>query len=148
MVTATAASACGPIPKDTEGSLDRITGGTLRVGVSENPPWTQVADDGSVTGREVDLLSGFAEQHNAQVEWTPGAESDLIMTLDRGDLDVVIGGLASSSPWSKHAALTRPYTEEVTPNGETEKMVMATRLGENALLVALETYLANTGEAQ
>ena len=41
----------------------------------------------------------------------------------------------------------RPYADEVTPDGDTEQMVMATPLGENALLVALETYLAGTGEA-
>lgn len=139
---------CGTtFPKDTDGSLDRITGGALRVGVSENPPWTEVADDGGVTGREVDLLAGFAQGQDATVEWTPGAESELIMAMARGDLDVVVGGLTSDSPWEMEVALTRPYAQEVTPDGDTEEMVMATPLGENALLVALETYLADTGEA-
>lgn len=141
-------TACSiPFPRDTDGSLDRITGGALRVGVSENPPWTEVADDGGVTGREVDLLAGFAQGQDATVEWTPGAESELIMAMARGDLDVVVGGLTSDSPWEMEVALTRPYAQEVTPDGDTEEMVMATPLGENALLVALETYLADTGEA-
>lgn len=148
VVTALCLTACsGPFPKDTDGSLDRITGGALRVGVSENPPWTEVADDGGVTGREVDLVAGFAQQHDATVEWTPGAESELIMAMARGDLDVVVGGLTSDSPWEKEVALTRSYAQEITPDGDTEQMVMATPLGENALLVALETYLAHTGEA-
>lgn len=148
LVVALAATACGgPFPRDTDGSLDRITGGTIRVGVSENPPWTEVSDDGGVTGREVDLVTDFAQAHNAEPEWTPGAESELIMAMKRGDLDVVIGGLTSDSPWEKEVALTRPYADEVTPDGDTEKMVMATPLGENALLVALETHLAQTGEA-
>ncbi|WP_264885922.1 transporter substrate-binding domain-containing protein [Dietzia sp. NCCP-2495] len=143
------ATACGgPFPRDTDGSLDRITGGTLRVGVSENVPWTESLDDGSVAGREVDLVTGFAATIDAEPDWTPGAESELIMAMKRGDLDVVIGGLTADSPWSKEVALTRPYATEVTPDGETEKMVMATPLGENALLVALETHLAHTGEAQ
>ena len=142
------ASGCGSsFPKDTDGSLDRITGGALRVGVSENPPWTEVSDDGGVTGREVDLVAGFAQQQDADLEWTPGAESELIMAMARGDLDVVVGGLTSDSPWEKEVALTRSYAQEVTPDGDTEQMVMATPLGENALLVALETYLAQTGEA-
>lgn len=141
-------AACGtPFPKDTDGSLDRITGGTLRVGVSENPPWTEVGDDDSVTGREVDLLTGFAREYDATVEWTPGAESELIMAMARGDLDIVVGGLTADSPWEKEVALTRAYAQEVTPDGDTEEMVMATPLGENALLVALETYLAHAGEA-
>lgn len=147
LVAVTAAACGGPFPRDTDGSLNRLTGGTLRVGVSENPPWTDVADDGEVTGREVDLVAGFAQAHDAEPEWTPGAESELVMAMKRGDLDVVIGGLTSDSPWEKEVALTRPYAEEVTPDGDTEKMVMATPLGENALLVALETHLAQTGEA-
>lgn len=146
-VTTLAAACGGPIPKDTDGSLARITDGVLRVGVSENPPWTEVYDDGRVDGREVDLVTGFAGAHAADVEWTPGAESELAMAMARGDLDVVVGGLTSDSPWEKEVALTRPYTEEVTPDGDTEKMVMATPLGENALLVALETYLAEAGGA-
>ena len=144
VVVLTVAAACGgSFPRDTDGSLDRISDGTLRVGVSENPPWTQTFDDGRVSGREVDLLAGFAAEHRADVEWTPGAESELVMAMARGDLDVVVGGLTSDSPWEKEAALTRPYTQEVTPDGDTEEMVMATPLGENALLVALETYLAH-----
>ena len=147
-LVATLAAGCGtPFPRDTDGSLDRITDGALRVGVSENPPWTEVADSGAVTGREVDLVTGFAQEYGATVEWTPGAESELVMAMARGDLDVVVGGLTSDSPWEKEVALTRPYAQEVTPDGDTEKMVMATPLGENALLVALETYLAGTGEA-
>lgn len=147
LVAVLVASCGGPFPKDTDGSLDRITAGVLRVGVSENPPWTEVGDDGGVTGREVDLVAGFARGRDATVEWTPGAESELVVAMARGDLDVVVGGLTSDSPWAKEVALTRPYAQEVTPDGDTEEMVMATPLGENALLVALETYLAQTGEA-
>lgn len=39
-------------------------------------------------------------------------------------------------------ALTRPYTSVESDEGETEDMVMGVRLGENALLVALERHLA------
>ncbi|MFL0580204.1 substrate-binding periplasmic protein [Dietzia sp. 179-F 9C3 NHS] len=141
------AGCSGPFPRDVDGSLERISGGTLRVGVSENPPWTQVSDDGEVTGREADLVTGFARSEGARVEWTPGAESELVTAMTRGDLDVLIGGLTADSPWEQEVAITRHYAEEVTPDGDTEKLVMATPLGENALLVALETYLAGTGEA-
>jgi polar amino acid transport system substrate-binding protein len=144
LVVLAVTTACGgPFPRDTDGSLDRIRDGVLRVGVSENPPWTQTFDDGRVSGREVDLLTGFAAEHRADVEWTPGAESELVMAMARGDLDVVVGGLTSDSPWEQEVAMTRPYAQEVTSDGDTEEMVMATPLGENGLLVALETYLAH-----
>ena len=95
----------------------------------------------------MDLLTGFAQGEDATVEWTPGAESELITAMTRGDLDVVVGGLTSDSPWQQEVALTRPYAKAVAPDGGTVEMVMATPLGENALLVALETYLARAGEA-
>lgn len=149
VTTVTAAAACsGPLPYDTDGSLDRITGGTVRVGVSENPPWTDVDDDDGVSGREIDLATGFATAHDATVEWTPGAESQLVEAMSDGKLDMVIGGLTADSPWQSEVALTREYTEDVTADGDTIQRVMGVPLGENALLVALETYLAHTGEAQ
>lgn len=146
-VLTTTAACGGSIPRDTDGSLDRITGGALRVGVTENPPWTEVDDDGRVAGREVDLVTDFAEELDARVEWTPGVESELVRSMERGDLDVLIGGLTSESPWEKDVALTRSYAQQTTPDGESRERVMATPLGENGLLVALESFLANTGEA-
>ena len=145
VVTMVAAACSSPLPYDAEGSLERITGGTLRVGVSENPPLTVLDDDGGVSGREVDLIAGFASVHDATIEWTPGAESQLVEAMSDGELDVVIGGFASDSPWESEVALTREYTEDVTADGDTIRRVMATPPGENALLVALETHLAGTG---
>ena len=106
-----------------------------------------VHDDDRVSGREADLVAGFAATRDATIEWIPGPESELVAGMARGDLHVVVGGLTADSPWSEEVALTRPYAQELTPDGDTEQMVMATPLGENALLVALETYLAGTGEA-
>lgn len=141
------AGCSGPFPRDTDGSLEQVTGGTLKVGVSENPPWTVVHDDDRVSGREADLVAGFAATRDATIEWIRGPESELVAGMARGDLHVVVGGLTADSPWSEEVALTRAYAQELTPDGDTEQMVMATPLGENALLVALETYLAGTGEA-
>lgn len=142
-------TACsGPFPRDVDGSLERISGGVLRVGISDNPPLARYDDAGRATGREVDLVTGFADSEGADIEWTPGSESELVMALKRGDLDIVIGGLLADSPWQKEVALSQHYATETTPDGDTEKHVMATTLGENALLVALETYLAHRGEAR
>lgn len=132
-------------PRDSEGTLQRASGGVLRVGVSENPPWTRVADDGTVTGSEAAIMRGYASSIKARIAWTPGAESQLIQLLDEGELDIVIGGLSSDLPWQQHAAFTRPYAESPRPDGSTRKMVFATRLGENALLGNLERYLIDQG---
>lgn len=137
---------CGvTLPTDPEGTLERVEGGFLRVGVSPHPPWTDAAgpgtDESTPGGTEVDLLVRFAEQLDAEVQWTVGGEEDLIAELAAGRLDVVVGGLTAKSPWASHAALTRPYITVPGPDGSAEGHVMATPMGENAFLVTLETFL-------
>ncbi len=147
LVVASSGAGCAEptFPKDPEGTLERVSGGVLHVGVSENPPHTTVADDGSVGGTEVDIIQGYADRIGATVEWIDGAESELMEMLRQRDVDVVIGGLTASSPWSTHAAFSRPYATTVGPDGKAAKLVVATRLGENALLTNLERYLIDEG---
>lgn len=142
---------CGTsLPRDPEGTLDRVRGGTLRVGVSVNPPWTEVpgAPTGAgtpptepPTGIEPDLLTAFAATLDAEVQWATAGESTLVADLRDGRLDVVVGGLTDTSPWTSDAALTRPYVVVPVRDGEPEAHVMAAAPGENALLVALELFL-------
>lgn len=134
---------CGrSFPDDSRGTLEQATNGVLRVGISENPPWTDVADDGTVTGSEVELVQAYAESINARIEWVPGSESVLADQTKHDQLDVVIGGLTKDSPWTDKIALTRPYQSVPAADGSTDKMVMGVQLGENALLISLETFLA------
>ena len=136
----TAVAGCADIPADPEGTLERASGGVLRVGVSAHEPWT-VVEGGNRSGVEVRLVEDFAAGFDADVEWHDGGEEALMERLHRGELDVVVGGLTEKPPWSSHAALTRPYVVVTSPAGGDEPHVMATRMGENALLVALERHL-------
>ena len=131
---------CASIPVDPEGTLERASGGVLRVGMSAQPPWTAL-EDGERTGVEVRLVEDFAEGIDAEIEWVDGGEESLMHELELGRLDVVIGGFTEASPWVDLAALTRPYVEVTGPSGALEAHVMAARIGENALLVALERHL-------
>lgn len=136
-------SACGSLPADAEGTYDRARDGTLVVGVSEHPPWTSVdPDTGEVTGSEAELIKGFAETINAEIDWQPGPESVLAGAISEGEVDIVIGGLTTAAPWSSQMAMTRAYTSVETEDGSTEEMVMGVPLGENELMVELERYLA------
>ena len=94
-------------PRDPEGTLDRVRGGTLRVGVTEAEPWVKLSGDPA--GVEVELIKEFAATLEAEVEWVEGSESDLMEALDGRQLDVVIAGLTRRSVWMNAAALTRPY---------------------------------------
>ncbi|SCL26307.1 polar amino acid transport system substrate-binding protein [Micromonospora pallida] len=96
-------------PRDTGTTLDDVRGGVLRVGVSEAPPWTRVADDGMVTGAEARLVQRLADRLDARVEWYPGSESTLMAALKDRVLDLVVGGLDAKAPWTREASLTRPY---------------------------------------
>jgi len=127
------------IPADPDGTLERVTGGQLRVGVSHNPPWTDISGD-APTGTETKLIAGFAVARDAGVVWEAGGEEQLMTQLRDGRLDVVIGGLTDESPWTSHAALTTPYTQAARADGSTEQHVLAVPLGENAFMVALEQH--------
>jgi polar amino acid transport system substrate-binding protein len=97
-------------PRDPDGTLDRVEGGTMRVGVSAHEPWTRVSE-GEPTGVEVTLVKQFAARLRAKIEWVPGSEEELIEALRREELDLVIGGLTHKSQWKKEVAFTRPYVE-------------------------------------
>lgn len=134
----------GTLPKDSQGTLDRVTGGVLRVGVSEHPPFTVVHPDGGISGQEVELLREYAAGIDAEIDWMPGPESVLAEAMKAGELDVVIGGFADDSPFTSDIAFTRPYTTMERPDGSTAKVAMGVRPGENALMVDLELFLART----
>lgn len=132
-------------PRDPEGTLLRATDGVLRVGASTHAPYVEVSDSGQVGGSEAEIMRGYAESIDAEIEWVEGAEGELMERLKLGEVDVVIGGLPSDTPWVTHAALTRPYRTATGPEGDEIKLVMATRLGENALLSSLERHLISEG---
>jgi ABC-type amino acid transport substrate-binding protein len=135
-----ALAGCGvTIPSDPDGTLDRVRGGELRVGVSINPPWTGAGADRS--GTEIDLIREFADSIDAEIAWTEGGEETLANAMERGELDLIIGGLTSESPWVDKVALTAPYTSWTDDRGKTHDQVMAVPMGENAFLFELESFL-------
>jgi polar amino acid transport system substrate-binding protein len=109
LVLCLAAAACD-YPRDPEGTLDRVEGGTMRVGVAHNPPWVDLSGP-RPEGVEVELIERFAEQLEAEIEWFEGTESDLVEAMRGFQLDVLIAGLTRASLFRKHVALTRPYLD-------------------------------------
>jgi hypothetical protein len=132
---------CGSIriPADPDGTLDRVRSGVLRVGVSPHEPWTRVTT-AEPDGRESDLVRRWAAGLDARIAWTVGGEQPLVQAMERGELDLVIGGITSDTPWVDQAAVTRPYATSEGPDGPQEHVMLAP-MGENAFLVELERYL-------
>ncbi len=74
--------------------------------------------------------------------WTIGSEEDLVDGLERGGLDLAIGGMTERTPWSERVSVTRGYRGyRGVPSGHGEPVVILLPLGENRLQSALEQYL-------
>jgi polar amino acid transport system substrate-binding protein len=130
-----AALACR-LPRDPEGTLERVRGGTVRVGAIHSPPWVTVEHrDSDPYGLEIDLVRGLADAMGARVEFTVGGETALFERLGEFELDLVVGGLADDSPYADEVGLTRPYVEA---GGKGH--VVAGPPGENAWLRVVEAY--------
>lgn len=126
------------IPSDPDGTLDRVTGGTLRAGASPDGTLVVVAGD-TVSGPLADLVEGFAQTRDAEIVWTVASEESLVADLEAGDLDLAIGGVTDASPWSDRVSLTRGYSG-IDGAGDRAISVLLPQ-GENGLQTALEQYL-------
>lgn len=125
VVAALVVGAACQYPRDVNGTLERVTGGTLRVGVIPGDPFVKL-EGGRPGGVEPRLVEAFARELDAQVEYTEGGEEKLAEALRERDLDLVIGGLTRRSQAKKQAVPTRPYlrTELVlgAPPGARDKI--------------------------
>jgi polar amino acid transport system substrate-binding protein len=128
------------LPRDPEGTLERVRGGVLRVGAIDEAPW--VVHDahrdahGQPRGVEVALVEALADRLGAEVRWDHGGETRLLAALERFELDLVIGGLDADSPYADEVGFTRPYYE-----ADGHAHVLAAPPGENAWLMTIEGFL-------
>jgi len=93
-------------PRDPDGTLDRATGGTIRVGVGQRMPWAGWEGDRPV-GVEVELVSGLADRLHARIEWSRGSDEELLEALQKRALDLVAAGLDDRSAWKTKVSFTR-----------------------------------------
>ncbi len=96
-------AACGPYPRDIEGTLDRIERTQrLRVGLADLRPGDEraarrfVARLGRATGARVAAEAGSLESRLAR--------------LEQGEFDLVIGEIAEDSPWAAAVAVIEPLS--------------------------------------
>lgn len=149
-------SGCGTaFPADPHGTLEKVQGGTLRVGATPNGEWVGITgpatgkiSDRDVLGSDAELVRGFAGQLGADIEWVAGTEQVLADELKHGSLDLVVGGLDDTTPWVTHAGMTRPYADSTDRRGHAHKHVMLVPLGENAFLLELDRYLLAAKESE
>lgn len=122
---------CSEIPKDPEGTLDRIKAErAFRVGI--------IGSDGSPAGadRQRLMLQRVVQATGAAADIERGATEPLLTRLEEGELDFVLGEIAPASPWGKRVTILPPLGEEVTKDGHVHVVAIA-RNGENAWISLL-----------
>jgi polar amino acid transport system substrate-binding protein len=98
-------------PRDPRGTLDKVQNGTMRVGIVNYDPWTQM-EEGRPSGVEVELLRDFAGELEAEIVFVQGTVPELLEAARQGEVDVVAGGFTDTSPGvseGKEAGVTSPY---------------------------------------
>jgi polar amino acid transport system substrate-binding protein len=128
-------------PADPEGTLDRVTGGTLRVGVIQDPPWVELQPSREPVGVEPELVRRFAETIDAEIEWVEGTEADLAAAMRGFQLDLMIGGLTREFPYVHDVAMTAPYVDTEVELGVPPGEEMPDGLG------GVEVYVERSSEA-
>jgi ABC-type amino acid transport substrate-binding protein len=139
LVVSAALAGCGvSVPVDPDGTLQAVSGSELKVGVSPDHGLADISGD-MPSGPLIDLVDQFADSLDAEVDWTTGSEETLVVMLEEGDLDLVVGGLTDQTPWVDRVGVTRGYRE--IDGAEDRALVMFVPLGENAFLTKLEGFL-------
>ena len=131
MTAALLIGGCGAIPQDPEGTLDRIKAErTFQVGM--------ITSHGAPAGfdRQRLLLRRVARATGASPTLEQGAAEPLLMRLEEGQLDLVLGEVAPASPWGKRVTILPPLAEQVTRDGHVHVVAIA-RNGENAWISLL-----------
>ena len=102
-----------PAPTATSASpvIDRILQhGELRVGTSGNqPPLTATTKDGRIIGFDADLSAALAKSMGVRLKLVPIQFAELLPTLVRGDVDMVLSGLTMTPERNLHVAFVGPY---------------------------------------
>ncbi|HYE26855.1 MAG TPA: hypothetical protein VEA61_01280 [Allosphingosinicella sp.] len=122
---------CDRLPRDPDGTLDRIRAEQrFRVGL--------IATGDAPTGAELEsvFLGRVARATGATPLLKQGASEPLLLELEEGGLDLVIGPLSPESPWVDRVALLRPIGEIRAP----QHLVLTpiARKGENRWIMLLE----------
>lgn len=126
-VAAGVLAGCDELPRDPEGTTERVTGSVLRVG------WIAGAEPTEV---ERAAVEGLAARLDAAVEAAEGTAHEFAAELDEGKVHLVGGGLPENTPFASDIGLSKPVGTIVL-RGEAQPTVMAVRSGENRFLLLL-----------
>lgn len=96
-------------PDVDEGGLPDLGGRELIIGSDPLPPMTIIADDGSLTGFEPDLMDEICGLVNCSVDWKIVAWDGIFAALAAGEYDLVVGGVVYTDERDEIVDFTDPY---------------------------------------
>lgn len=127
---------CDALPKDPDGTVERVRGGSFRVGMIASPPLPS-ADRTPAAGKAQRFVEGVAASAEARPEVVAGAAEPLLSMLEAGELDLVVGPMTEKSPWMTTVTFLPPLEKDMTGDGHHQLVAMA-RNGENAWITLLD----------
>jgi hypothetical protein len=129
-------AACGPIPRDPDGTSEAIAArGYVRVGIA-----TDTGTLAGEPGRIADLLRAL--RTSSRIE--RGATEPLLTRLEEGELDLVLTPLAADTPWATRVTLGPSLLADDVA-GKTHELRPAMRMGENAFIGRVHTAALSVG---
>jgi ABC-type amino acid transport substrate-binding protein len=125
-------TACDGIPRDPEGTLERIRRDqVMHVGM---------VDGASLQGVRLSsaLVAALAEDTRARPVVTRDTLEPLLVSLEAGKLDLVVGGrFAEDTPWKTRVTLGPPLATQTVATSKLNEHAV-TRNGENAWIVLVQ----------
>lgn len=86
-----------------------IKSGSLRIGVSIFPPWVMRAKSGDLIGSEIDMGRRLAADMGLAPDFGLYEWQQLIPALNKGDIDIIISGMAIKPNRALKVNFSRPY---------------------------------------
>ena len=87
---------------------DILERGTIRVAVAEFVPWTLKDNDGELIGFEIDVANKIAGDMGVKTEFKVYVWEDIIPALQKGEVDMIAGGMAITPARALQVNFSRP----------------------------------------
>jgi hypothetical protein len=124
------AASCSALPTDPDGTLERVRAEHLfRVGIVGAGP-------GALAAQQRAFLARVSQSAGARPTLRSGPFEPLLLDLEAGKLDLVVGIIAPDTPWRSEVAILQPLGE--TAGGNHLLLAPIARNGENAWIMLLE----------
>jgi len=90
---------------------DILERGTARFGVAVFAPWTMKSESGELIGFEIDLANKIAKDMGVKAEFKLYPWDQVIPAVQRGDIDILTGGMSITPARALQVSFSRPVAE-------------------------------------